>query len=44
MVRILDCNHKFHKHCLDTWLYIKFQCDEQLLCPLCQRDLEDDTN
>lgn len=38
-IRILKCKHQFHKECIDKWLYSKFLENEDLLCPLCQRDL-----
>ena len=32
-IRILKCNHKFHKDCIDLWF------DKQLNCPMCKSNL-----
>ena len=32
-IRVLSCNHSFHKYCIDIWL-CKKPC-----CPICSRDL-----
>eukprot|EP01084_Bolivina_argentea_P071236 129541_1 len=37
-IRILKCNHAFHKHCSDEWLY---QNDK---CPLCNQNIVDAQN
>jgi hypothetical protein len=29
----IDCNHKFHKHCLSNWLKQKFEC------PVCRHNI-----
>merc|ERR1712129_257536 len=34
-VRILKCNHNFHVHCSDEWLFINSKC------PLCQQNISD---
>ena len=34
-VRILKCNHNFHVHCSDEWLFINSKC------PLCQQNIAD---
>jgi len=35
-VRKLNCNHDFHKKCIDHWLYTKY-CEEELIkCTLCR--------
>lgn len=39
-VRILKCHHQFHKKCVDKWLYIQFCADDELLCPLCQQNID----
>ncbi len=31
--RTLDCNHNFHKKCIDKWLKMN------LNCPLCRKDI-----
>lgn len=32
MVRVLCCNHFFHKHCVDIWL------DKNIKCPICKKN------
>ncbi|KAF1995466.1 hypothetical protein P154DRAFT_580773 [Amniculicola lignicola CBS 123094] len=41
VVRLLDCDHIFHRECLITW----FDCDQQNCntCPMCRRVLFDPT-
>jgi hypothetical protein len=31
-MRLLNCKHRFHKHCIDQWLH------RVATCPICQRD------
>ena len=33
--RILECGHKFHKTCIDKWLY----SEEKNSCPMCRMEL-----
>ena len=37
-IRILKCNHNFHVHCSDEWLFINDRC------PLCQQNIVDALN
>ena len=36
--RILECGHKFHKTCIDKWLYNV----EKSSCPMCRKELAPD--
>jgi len=38
-IRKLDCVHKYHIECLDTWFWEQIKRDLDLLCPLCQKTL-----
>lgn len=33
IIRILDCGHAFHQHCIDTWF------DDNSTCVMCRKDL-----
>ena len=33
VISILNCNHKFHKKCVDKWLY------RNLSCPICRQNI-----
>lgn len=39
-IRKLFCGHKFHKSCIDEWLYPLYHNDHDLLCPLCRQNIE----
>lgn len=36
-MRNLNCNHKFHKKCIDHWLYTLYYEDQLITCPLCRK-------
>lgn len=36
-IRQLNCNHKYHKKCIDNWLYTLYLNDDILNCPLCRK-------
>ena len=33
----LDCNHNFHKHCINNWFTKSILEDKQLECPICRK-------
>jgi hypothetical protein len=35
--RMLNCNHRFHKKCIDKWLYIAYTNGNQINCPICRQ-------
>eukprot|EP00483_Globobulimina_turgida_P011469 UN11491 len=37
-IRILKCNHNFHVHCSDEWLYLNDKC------PICKQNIKDAQN
>ena len=34
--RVLNCNHTFHKKCIDKWLLKS----DKMLCPLCRENIK----
>lgn len=34
--RRLNCDHKFHKKCIDHWLYTLYYENKLISCPLCR--------
>lgn len=39
-VRELQCNHKYHKRCVDRWLITCVNELEDIFCPLCRKKIE----
>lgn len=35
-IRELNCNHQFHKKCIDKWLISSMKCKEYVNCPVCR--------
>ena len=35
-IRELNCNHRFHKKCIDKWLISSMKCKEHVNCPVCR--------
>lgn len=35
-IRELNCNHAFHKKCIDKWLLISMKEKEIISCPICR--------
>jgi hypothetical protein len=39
-LRKLNCNHEFHKKCIDKWLFTQFrQYKEEFTCPICRKNV-----
>ena len=41
LIKVLVCGHSFHKTCVNNWLYLKFDTDDLLLCPMCNQNTEE---
>jgi hypothetical protein len=39
-IRELNCNHIFHKKCIDNWLKYCIKNNEYINCPLCRTTVE----
>lgn len=40
-IRKLNCDHNFHKKCIDKWLYTQFKENkDEYTCPLCRQKIE----
>jgi hypothetical protein len=35
-IRELNCNHVFHKKCIDKWLLLSMKNKENINCPICR--------
>jgi hypothetical protein len=35
-IRELNCNHQFHKKCIDKWLLCSMKSNEHVNCPICR--------
>lgn len=35
-IRELNCNHAFHKKCIDKWLLCSMKSNEHINCPICR--------
>jgi hypothetical protein len=35
-IRELNCNHIFHKKCIDKWLLLSMKNKENINCPICR--------
>lgn len=35
-IRELNCNHTFHKKCIDKWLLYSMKSKEYISCPVCR--------
>jgi len=35
-IRELNCNHSFHKKCIDKWLLLSMKNRENINCPICR--------
>lgn len=38
-IRELNCNHKFHKKCIDKWLLQSMKEKENVSCPICRTNI-----
>lgn len=39
-LRRLECNHEFHKKCIDKWLFTQFkQHKQEFTCPICRQSI-----
>lgn len=36
-IRELNCNHLFHKKCIDKWLLYSMKYKESVKCPICRQ-------
>jgi hypothetical protein len=44
-LRKLNCNHEFHKKCIDKWLYTQFKDHkDEFTCPLCRHNINNNIN
>lgn len=39
-IRELPCKHMYHKRCIDRWLYVSINENEDITCPLCRKRIE----
>lgn len=39
-LRELNCNHSFHKKCIDKWLLISMKEKETISCPICRANID----
>lgn len=39
-IRELNCNHKYHKKCIDKWLIKMSKQYETISCPICRQNIE----
>ncbi len=38
-IRELNCNHQFHKKCIDKWLLCSMKSSEHIHCPICRTNI-----
>jgi hypothetical protein len=43
-LRILACQHIFHRVCVDQWFETQSKQDHKASCPICRRVINDDTS
>jgi hypothetical protein len=36
-IRKLECNHEYHKKCIDNWMYSLYKNGDVINCPLCRK-------
>lgn len=38
-IRVLECNHTFHKKCIDKWIKKCILDESKMRCPMCRKNI-----